>query len=39
MTERIEEEAKEFGDGLWDEALDRPTDDSTPFTVSSTHAG
>ena len=39
MTERIEDEATEFGDGLCDEALDRPTDDSIPFTVGSTHAG
>ena len=40
MTERIEQqEAKEFGDELCDEALDRPTDDSVPFTVGSTHAG
>jgi hypothetical protein len=40
MTERIEQqEAEEFGDELGDEALDRPTDDSVPFTVGSTHAG
>ena len=40
MTERTEEqEAKEFGDELCDEALDRPTDDSIPFTAGSTHAG
>jgi len=29
----------EFDDEVCDEALDRPTDDSVPFTVGSTHAG
>jgi hypothetical protein len=29
----------EFDDELCDEALDRPTDDSVPFTAGSTHAG
>ena len=29
----------EFDDELCDEALDRPTGDSVPFTVGSTHAG
>ena len=29
----------EFDDDLCDEALDRRTDDSVPFTVGSTHAG
>jgi hypothetical protein len=29
----------EFDEELGDEALDRPTDDSVPFTVGSTHAG
>jgi hypothetical protein len=40
MTENIEQqEAETFGDELGDEALDRPTDASVPFTVGSTHAG